>query len=157
METAFISTPLGMARLEAGPSGIRSIRLEEGPVSRTISPVLQTAAGQLQAYFKGNRRHFDFHMDPQGTPFQKRVWAELRQIPFGHTLSYLELAKKLGDPAAIRAVAAANGKNPIWIAIPCHRVIGSDGALVGYAGGLHRKKWLLNHESPNPQQELFPH
>lgn len=156
METAFISTPLGTARLEAGPSGVRSIRLEEGTVSRTIAPVLQTAAGQLQAYFQGNRRHFDFTMDPKGTAFQKRVWAALRQIPFGHTLSYMELAKKLGDPAAIRAVAAANGKNPIWIAIPCHRVIGSDGALVGYAGGLHRKKWLLNHESPNPQQELFP-
>ena len=109
----------------------------------------------MQEYFEGHRQRFDFEINPEGTDFQKKVWEALREIPFGRTLSYMDLAKKLGDPRAIRAVAAANGKNPIWIAIPCHRVIGSDGELVGYAGGLHRKKWLLNHESPNPQQNLF--
>ena len=156
MEIAYIATPLGTARLEAGHSGVRRIRLEAAVVSKTIPATLQKAVTQLQEYFQGKRTHFDFKMDPQGTPFQKRVWSALMEIPYGRTLSYMELAKKLGDPKAIRAVAAANGQNPIWIAIPCHRVIGSGGDLVGYAGGLHRKKWLLNHESPNPQQELFP-
>ena len=83
------------------------------------------------------------------------MWNALLNIPYGKTLSYLELSKQLGDPKAIRAVAAANGKNPLWIIIPCHRVIGSNGDLTGYAGGLHRKQWLLNLESPNPQQSLF--
>ena len=87
-------------------------------------------------------------LHPSGTEFQKKVWQELLNIPFGKTCSYLELSKKLGDVKAIRAVAAANGKNPLWIVIPCHRVIGSDGSLTGYAGGLWRKKWLLEHENP---------
>ena len=94
-------------------------------------------------------------LNPKGTEFQKNVWKELVKIPYGKTVSYLDLAKKLGDAKAIRAVAAANGKNPLWIIVPCHRVIGSDGSLTGYAGGLHRKQWLLNHENPAKQQTLF--
>ena len=94
-------------------------------------------------------------LNPQGTELQKKVWQALVKIPFGKTTSYLELSKTLGDVKAIRAVAAANGKNPLWIVIPCHRVIGSDGSLTGYAGGLHRKKWLLEHENPLKQQSLF--
>jgi methylated-DNA-[protein]-cysteine S-methyltransferase len=83
------------------------------------------------------------------------VWNELQNIPYGKTISYLELSKRLGDVKTIRAAASANGKNPLWIVVPCHRVIGSDGSLIGYAGGLHRKQWLLEHESPNKQQSLF--
>ncbi|HDZ14815.1 MAG TPA: methylated-DNA--[protein]-cysteine S-methyltransferase, partial [Pricia sp.] len=94
-------------------------------------------------------------LNPKGTDFQKRVWKTLETIPYGKTVSYLEISKILGDVKAIRAVAAANGKNPLWIIVPCHRVIGSDGSLTGYAGGLHRKKWLLDHENPVKQQSLF--
>lgn len=94
-------------------------------------------------------------MHPQGTPFQKNIWDSLTQIPYGKTLSYMQLAKQLGTPLAIRAIARAIGQNPLWIIVPCHRVIGSDGSLVGYAGGLWRKQWLLEHESPSLQQRLF--
>ena len=110
---------------------------------------------QLQEYFEGNRTHFDLKLNPQGTDFQKRVWEELSQILFGKTTSYLQMAKNLGDPKVIRAAASANGKNPIAILIPCHRVIGSDQSLTGYAGGIWRKKWLLEHESPVTQHTLF--
>ncbi|MDB4292924.1 methylated-DNA--[protein]-cysteine S-methyltransferase, partial [Maribacter sp.] len=98
---------------------------------------------------------FNLELNPMGTDFQKKVWDALLEIPFGKTHSYMQLSKTLGDPKAIRAVAAANGKNPLWIIVPCHRVIGSDGSLTGYASGLHRKKWLLEHESPSKQQSLF--
>lgn len=121
-----------------------------------IPKELKDAVTQLTEYFEGNRRDFKLLLNPDGTDFQKKVWEELQQIPFGKTISYLELSKKLGDPKAIRAVAAANGKNPIWILIPCHRVVGSKGEMTGYAGGIHRKKWLLNHESTSRQQSLFP-
>jgi methylated-DNA-[protein]-cysteine S-methyltransferase len=109
----------------------------------------------LNEYFEGKRQNFDLLLNPEGTEFQKKVWSLLSEIPYGKTISYLELSRRFGDEKAIRAVAAANGKNPVWIIIPCHRVIGSDGSLTGYAGGLHRKKWLLNHESPSKQQSLF--
>jgi methylated-DNA-[protein]-cysteine S-methyltransferase len=110
---------------------------------------------QLNDYFEGKRTEFDVLLNPQGTDFQKKVWNGLLQIPYGKTMSYLELSKQLGDVKAIRAVASANGKNPLWIIIPCHRVIGTDGSLTGYAGGLWRKKWLLELENPSPQQTLF--
>ena len=106
-------------------------------------------------YFEGNRTEFQFEMNPKGTDFQKKVWQELLKISYGKTESYQKITNKLGDPKAIRAVANANGKNPLWIVIPCHRVIGSDGSLTGYAGGLWRKKWLLNHENPIKQETLF--
>ena len=101
---------------------------------------------QLIQYFGGERRFFDLPLNQEGTPFQKQVWSELTSIPFGKTISYIELAIKTGDPKATRAVAAANGKNNIAIIVPCHRVIGADKTLVGYGGGLWRKKWLLEHE-----------
>ena len=110
---------------------------------------------QLDEYFNGTRTAFNLKLNPQGTGFQQRVWKELLNIPHGKTRSYLEQSKKLGDVKAIRAVASANGKNPIWILIPCHRIIGSDGSLTGYAGRLWRKKWLLEHENPSMQQSLF--
>ncbi|MFN3752865.1 methylated-DNA--[protein]-cysteine S-methyltransferase [Flavobacterium sp.] len=156
METAFIKTPLGVAKIVGDENGIAVISiLEEGEFTTTIPPVLQEAVQQLQDYFQGNRNDFNFKINPSGTEFQQKVWQELLNIPFGKTMSYLDLSKKLGDVKAIRAVASANGKNPLWIVVPCHRVIGTDGSLTGYAGGLWRKKWLLEHESPSAQQTLF--
>lgn len=157
MEQAVIKTPLGSTKIVGDKNGITSITVldEETTISTNIPDDLKEATQQLQAYFTGNLVHFNFKINPQGTDFQKRVWKELLNIPFGKTTSYLELSKTLGDVKAIRAVASANGKNPLWIVVPCHRVIGTNGSLTGYAGGLWRKKWLLEHESPSPQQKLF--
>jgi methylated-DNA-[protein]-cysteine S-methyltransferase len=107
---------------------------------------LQAAARQLQEYFAVKRRAFDLPLNPQGTEFQQRVWRELVQIPFGETRSYGQLAKLLGNPNGSRAVGLANGRNPIALIVPCHRVIGADGSLTGFGGGLDRKEWLLSHE-----------
>lgn len=156
METATINTPLGIAQITGDVNGISQISVsDEGNVSNEIPSVLQEAVTQLNDYFQGNRTHFDFKLNPKGTDFQQKVWQALLEIPYGKTTTYLEQSKKLGDVKAIRAVASANGKNPLWIVVPCHRVIGSDGSLTGYAGGLWRKKWLLEHESPSGQQILF--
>jgi methylated-DNA-[protein]-cysteine S-methyltransferase len=156
METAFIKTPLGTAKITGDEYGIASISiLEEGTITKKIPKDLKEAASQLQDYFNGKRTSFDFKLNPQGTEFQQKVWQALLDIPFGKTVSYMDITKKLGDVKAIRAVASANGKNPLWIVVPCHRVIGTDGSLTGYAGGLWRKKWLLEHENPSTQQSLF--
>lgn len=156
MEIAYIKTPLGTAKITGNDNGIASISiLEEGTITKNIPTVLKEAAKQLHDYFNGKRTYFDFELQPQGTEFQQKVWQALLEIPFGKTCSYMELSKKLGDEKAIRAVASANGKNPLWIVVPCHRVIGTDGSLTGYAGGLWRKKWLLEHESSAKQQSLF--
>lgn len=156
MEVAYLQTPMGVAELQGDENGLASVSVlnEEKPIG-IIPEVLEDAIYQFQEYFEGTRENFDLKLNPSGTDFQKKVWKALVEIPFGKTVSYLELSKKLGDPKAIRAVAAANGKNPLWIIVPCHRVIGSNGDLVGYAGGLHRKKWLLEHESPAKQMTLF--
>lgn len=156
MQTAFIKTPLGTAKITGDDNGIAAISiLEEGEPTKKIPKSLKEAVSQLQDYFAGKRKSFDFKMNPQGTEFQQKVWNALLEIPFGKTVSYMDITKKLGDVKAIRAVASANGKNPLWIVVPCHRVIGTDGALTGYAGGLWRKKWLLEHENPTTQQSLF--
>jgi methylated-DNA-[protein]-cysteine S-methyltransferase len=156
METALIQTPLGVAKIVGDEAGISIISiLSEGTITNKIPKNLKECVAQLQQYFDGQRNHFDFKMNPSGTDFQQRVWQELVNIPFGKTMSYLDLSKKMDDVKAIRAVASANGKNPLWIVVPCHRVIGTDGSLTGYAGGLWRKKWLLEHENPSPQQSLF--
>lgn len=156
-EIAFINTPLGVAKIEGDQDGISEITvLENGEeITQVIPEILEDAVYQLREYFEGARQEFTFTLNPEGTDFQKKVWNALAEIPFGKTVSYLELSKNLGDTKAIRAVASANGKNPIWIVVPCHRVIGSDGSLTGYAGGLHRKQWLLEHESPYKQASLF--
>jgi methylated-DNA-[protein]-cysteine S-methyltransferase len=107
---------------------------------------LPAAVRQLNEYFAGSRREFDLPLRPQGTLFQQRVWQQLTEIRYGETLSYGELAKRIGNPNASRAVGLANGSNPISIVVPCHRVIGADGSLTGYGGGLERKRWLLAHE-----------
>lgn len=108
--------------------------------------VLPALREQLEAYWRGALQEFDVPLAPRGTAFQQRVWAALRRIPFGQTWSYRQLAQEIGQPSAVRAVGAANGRNPIWLVVPCHRVIGSGGALVGYAGGLDTKRFLLDHE-----------
>jgi methylated-DNA-[protein]-cysteine S-methyltransferase len=157
MEVAYVSTPLGLAQIEGDADGLSAVSiLENGPeVLPDIPEVLEEAVYQLQEYFDGTRKAFDLVLNPQGTAFQLKVWRLLLEIPYGQRISYLELSKRTGDVKAIRAVASANGKNPLWIIIPCHRVVGSDGSLTGYAGGIHRKKWLLDHESPSKQQSLF--
>lgn len=157
MEKATINSPLGRISLEGDKDGISSIKFEGETisVSEKIPENLKAAVTQLEAYFSGQRTTFQLRLNPKGTEFQKKVWNELLQIPFGKTTSYQSVANRLGDPKVIRAAASANGKNPIAIIIPCHRVVGSDGSLTGYAGGLQRKKWLLDHESPVKQGELF--
>ncbi len=156
METTYIKTPLGFAKIVGDEEGISIISVsDEGQISSVIPSILKEAVSQLNDYFQGKRNDFTFKLNPSGTEFQQKVWKGLLEIPFGKTMSYLELSKKLGDVKAIRAVASANGKNPLWIVVPCHRVIGTDGSLTGYAGGLWRKKWLLEHENPSNQGSLF--
>mgnify|MGYP003633596905 CR=1 FL=1 len=157
MEVAYIQTPVGITKIVGDGDGLTQITVlnSEEEVTDIIPEVLEDAVYQLNEYFEGKREVFDLDLNPEGTDFQKKVWDALGAIPFGKTTSYLELSKTLGDVKAIRAVANANGKNPLWIVVPCHRVIGSDGSLTGYAGGLHRKQWLLEHESPHKQTSLF--
>ncbi len=156
METAFFKTPLGIAKIIGDENGICNLTiLDDALVSETIPLILQEAVFQINNYFSEGKQNFTFKINPIGTVFQNKVWKSLQEIPYGKTCSYLELSKKIGDVKAIRAVANANAKNPLWIIIPCHRIIGSDGSLTGYAGGLWRKKWLLEHENPIKQQLLF--
>lgn len=158
MHTAYIETPLGIASLTGDEQGLTSVSVTKEAVNKPSSNIpepLQEAVLQLTEYFEEKRTSFDLQINPKGTDFQKKVWKELCKIPFGKTTTYLDMAKRLGDPKCIRAAASANGKNPLWIIVPCHRVIGSDGSLTGYAGGLWRKKWLLEHENPVKQQSLF--
>lgn len=158
MERTNLKTPLGNMILEMDDSGIQRLEFtdQQQPKSNAaISANLKTVVDQINDYFEGNLDRFDLPLAPKGTEFQNKVWQELQKIPFGKTISYQELANRLGDPLVIRAAASANGKNPIAIIIPCHRVIGSDGSLTGYAGGLHRKKWLVEHEQPHKQTSLF--
>ncbi len=157
MECAYINSPVGTLKIDGNDDGLRAVTFvdEIHPETTVIPEILEDAAYQLKEYFKGDRTEFTLKLNPQGTPFQKQVWEALQQISYGKTSTYLTMAKRLGDPKVIRAAASANGKNPISIIIPCHRVIGSDGSLTGYAGGLHRKKWLLDHENPVKQTSLF--
>lgn len=122
--------------------------MDERRTEATAStPLLEKTMQQLDAYFEGKLQQFDLPLHPAGTAFQQTVWNQLTQIPFAETITYLHMAKRLGNVKAIRAAASANGKNPLAIIIPCHRVVGADGKLTGYAGGLHRKQWLLEHEA----------
>ncbi len=157
MEECIIKSPLGFTKVTGDIDGIASVTVlnAEQKLTDIIPEVLEDCVFQLNQYFEGLRKQFSLKLNPQGTTFQKKVWDALQTIPYGKTTSYLQLSKQLGDVKAIRAVANANGKNPLWIIIPCHRVIGSNGSLTGYAGGLHRKKWLIAHENPYKQQSLF--
>lgn len=157
METIYLNTPVGTLEIKGDIDGLAFVNFidPEESESKIIPESLQDTVQQLSEYFEGNRTNFKLKLNPEGTFFQKKVWQQIKDIPFGKTASYQDIANQLGDPKAIRAAASANGKNPIAIIIPCHRVIGSDGSLIGYAGGLHRKKWLLEHENPVKQQSLF--
>ncbi|HPM92831.1 MAG TPA: methylated-DNA--[protein]-cysteine S-methyltransferase [Bacteroidales bacterium] len=160
--TTFYPSPIGMIRLEISGRGLAG--LEFSDLSETPSRCIETPSHstetpshsnqmesriirQLDEYFSRKRKVFDLELDLQGTDFQKQVWMELLKIPYGRTITYKELSIRLGNPGVIRAAGAANGANPVSIIVPCHRVIGSDGSLTGYAGGLWRKKWLLDFES----------
>ena len=146
-------SPVGNLTLAARPGGLGGIYFEShkhgGPLpgQAGASPVLDEARRQLDAYFAGRRTRFDVPLAPEGTPFQQRVWALLLRIPYGETVTYGWLAAQLDKPDAARAVGAAVGRNPISIIAPCHRVVGADGALTGFAGGIERKQWLLAHET----------
>jgi methylated-DNA-[protein]-cysteine S-methyltransferase len=156
METDYIKTPIGIAAITGDENGVSVILvLDEGIISVEIPFFLQEAVQQLQEYFDSKRTDYTFKLSPKGTEFQQKVWRALGKIPFGKTRTYLEQSKILGDVKAIRAAAAANGKNPLWIVVPCHRIIGTNGSLTGYAGGLWRKKWLLEHENRITQLSLF--
>lgn len=142
-----LSSPLGNLWAEATDRGLSklSFAVPEDPVLAS-HPVLDALARQLEEYWAGRLRTFSLPLDLQGSPFQQKVWSGLLTIPWGKTRTYLEQATFLGDVKSIRAVASANGRNPVAIVVPCHRVIGSDGSLTGYAGGLERKRALLEHE-----------
>lgn len=158
METVYINSPLGITKIVGDENGISVISVSDvgtNEVSQTIPEVLHEAVFQLNEYFEGKRTDFNLKLNPKGTEFQQKVWQALLEIPYGKTVSYMDQTKKLGDIKAIRAVASANGKNPLWIVVPCHRVIGTNGSLTGYAGEIWRKKWLLEHENPSAQQSLF--
>ena len=157
MESCIIKSPLGYTKIVGDENGITQVTIlnSEEKVTDIIPPELEDCTIQLQEYFDGSRKNLDLKLNPQGTDFQRIIWALLEEILSGRTISYLQFSKQLGDPKAIRAVANAIGKNPIWIIIPCHRIIESDGSLTGYSGGLHRKQWLINLEIEYKQQTLF--
>jgi methylated-DNA-[protein]-cysteine S-methyltransferase len=152
MRYAIVSSPLGDIVI-SGHDVVSGVDFADARTARQIEPAWERddgafpeAAGQLRAYFAGELTRFELELDTGGTPFQQRVWNALQQIPYGTTSTYGKLAFELGKPRAMRAVGAANGRNPISIIIPCHRLIGTDGSLTGYGGGLQRKQWLLAHE-----------
>lgn len=156
--TTCLPSPVGFVRITGTEAGVSAITClnepdAECPTAGPLPEPVLRAFDQLTEYFAGMRQQFDFPITPVGTAFQQSVWKGLLAIPFGTTRSYLSLARQLGDEKAIRAVAAANGRNPLAIVIPCHRVIGSNGSLTGYAGGLWRKQWLLEHEGALPGEK----
>lgn len=151
---AWLPTPVGRLLLSGDERGLAAVQIH--PSGSTIDAVegaaedtglFRDTVEQLRAYFDGDLQQFSLTLNPQGTPFQQRVWSELQRIPFGETISYGELARRIGNPNACRAVGRANGANPIGIVIPCHRVIGGSGKLTGFAAGLDVKSWLLGHEA----------
>lgn len=160
LHKAYYSSPIGTLEITGNEDGIISLEFidEEIEPSKKIHESIKEVIYQLDEYFSGIRKEFGLKLNPAGTEFQKKVWKELMVIPFGKTSSYLDISLQLGDKNATRAVGNANGKNPIAIIVPCHRVIGNSGKLTGYAGGLWRKEWLLNHEKGvifGKQTELF--
>ena len=151
MKYAQVDTPIGKLTVVAADTGIRRILWDgEAPPEGAVegaSRILDAAVTQIREYFAGARTTFDLPLDLGGTPFQQKVWLELGSIPFGTTISYGEQARRVGRPKAARAVGAANGRNPVPVVLPCHRVIGSGGALTGFGGGLDTKRTLLRHEA----------
>ncbi|MEI6885486.1 MAG: methylated-DNA--[protein]-cysteine S-methyltransferase [Bacteroidota bacterium] len=153
---AFLKSPIGFIEITGSEKGLRSLYFLDFKVRIPRVPhELKNVADQLGEYFTGDRKEFSVELDLQGSAFQLKVWDELTRIPYGKTITYHELARRTGNPIAFRAVGGANATNPVSIVIPCHRVIGTSGRLVGYAGGLKRKKWLLEHEHAFAQRDLF--
>lgn len=156
MHYCYVDSPIGTLLLVGRPGVLTGLYVAEhdgGPQPEpgwTEDPdVFVEVRRQLTEYFSGTRTTFDLDVELQGTPFQQAVWSALRQIPYGQTMGYGELAREIGRPAASRAVGAANGRNPVSVIVPCHRVIGADGSLTGYGWGTDRKAWLLDHERAN--------
>jgi methylated-DNA-[protein]-cysteine S-methyltransferase len=158
IEVAYYNSPIGVLEIRSAGNAISHILFinswkgakineEEITFTKPKSSIIKNCSRQLDEYFAGERKIFSFKMAQVGTNFQQSVWKELMNIPYGRTITYMELSKRIGDVKAIRAVGTANGNNGICIAVPCHRVIGSNGDLVGYGGDLWRKKWLLEHEN----------
>jgi methylated-DNA-[protein]-cysteine S-methyltransferase len=165
LHVGHLDTPIGRLTVAGGDRGVRAVLwpgerdgrvpLDDVDLVEAPHPVVDEAIGQLGEYFAGTRHEFDLPLDPVGTPFQQEVWAVLRGIPYGETISYGEQAGRLGDVRKARAVGAANGRNPISIVVPCHRVVGSTGKLTGFAAGLDVKAWLLRHEQGDREPALF--
>ena len=149
MPVAYYRNPLGTAKIIEEDGFITTISIldEDIAIEEPGSDLLKTAIQQLDEYFKGERKAFDLPIKQAGTDFQQQVWDELLKIDYGKTITYGQQSNNINSPLAIRAIAAANGKNNLWVVVPCHRVIGADGSLTGYAGGLWRKQWLLEHEA----------
>lgn len=143
-----ITTPVGGLTIIGDAQAINELTFKEGiaPTQDPLPDTLRLCIEELEAYFAGSLQQFTFPIAQPGTAFQQTVWQQLTMIPYAQTISYLQLAKRINNPKSIRAVGTTNGKNRIAIVVPCHRVIGSDGSLTGYAGGIWRKKWLLEHE-----------
>ena len=157
LATATLLTPIGLLLLRGSEAGLHEVVFrDDAPAPAAVPDCLREAHRQLQAYFRRELREFNLPLAPlAGTAFQRRVWAALAGVAHGRTASYLDLARLLGDAKAVRAVGAANGQNPLAIVVPCHRIVGASGALTGYAGGLLRKRWLLDFEQPARQSSLF--
>ena len=157
LDIHYFESPLGTIKVKGDVAGVQEVLFEKSTLEmeNTVPLYLVPCVEQLQQYFAGKRIVFDFKINPQGTDFQKVIWNLLKDLPFGSTISYLTLSRLYGNTKAVRAVAAAIGKNPILVAVPCHRVIGSDGSLVGYAGGIDRKEALLELEGFPVQKKLI--
>ncbi len=149
MSTTYYQSPIGPIEIRASENAVTSVIFCDECRYETNggSEITEECARQLDEYFNGKRLIFDVPVEQEGTTFQQSVWNTLTSIPFGETVCYADVAKMLGNPQSVRAVGAANGQNKIWIIVPCHRVIGSDGSLTGYAGGVECKRWLLAHEA----------
>lgn len=142
-----LDTPLGKVEITTNDQAVLAINFVDNVRNARPNTLTECAKQQLQDYFAGHLEKFDLPMQAQGTNFQKQVWQSLTTIGYGQTCSYSDIANKIGNPKAVRAVGSANGKNPLTIVVPCHRIIGANGTLTGYASGVERKAWLLNHES----------
>ena len=153
MTCCTITTPIGLLRICEEDGAICAIDFTQEALCSPETPLLQEAARQLDAYFAGTLTDFDLPLRMKGTAFRLRCWEALRTIPYGETISYGEQARRIGQPQAMRAVGGANHHNPISIVVPCHRVIGSDGSLTGYGGGVDKKQWLLNHEQAHCRKQ----
>jgi methylated-DNA-[protein]-cysteine S-methyltransferase len=157
---AYLASEIGTLAIAGTEDYITSVEFVEpnqgysNGIRAEIPQAVRDCINQFEEYFNGDRREFSVRLEPEGTEFQKRVWRQLSTIPYGTTTTYLDIAKAVGNEKAVRAVGAANGQNPISIIVPCHRVIGSDGKLTGYGGGLWRKEWLLKHEGGLHGQQL---